>query len=123
MALVDPQGCFLDVGRVDSYLMEPGGKIQLREDLCFSDLVKELFGGQYGESVFHHHRVDCMIVDAEPLRPVIFLNEQHRGGAWISARPYNSLHDHLADKPLYLCLLEVRVALGVNINRGGSCQH
>jgi len=116
-AVMSAERRLVDVSRAHADLVVPRTEVELGEEARPVELVQQLVDHGDGEDVLDRERVECPVVDAEPPRAVLLLDEEHRGRKGGVAAPYVALPDHGSALPLQFVLVSRRVPVRPNCHR------
>src|SRR5688572_29912836 len=75
------------------------------------ELIEQLVDDRDGVRILHRDGVQFAVVDAEPPRSILLLDEEDRGGKRGVAAPDDALSDHGVALPLQLIFVRCRVAV------------
>lgn len=113
MAFMSAECCFWNIIWFYSDLVVPRTKVQLRKDSSFVKFIQEFIDHGNRKFIGHGNLGQSPVIHTKSPTAVLFFNEKNRARQGTNARLNNVGDQHLANKPLYLSFLKIRVPVGL----------
>jgi len=114
VAMMGPEGRFVDVGGEHPDLVVAATQVELGEEYGAAELVQEFVDDRDGEHVADGDGIEGAVVDAESPCPVLLAHQQDRGGERGRAGAYDALPHHVRALALDLVLQQLGVSVRSN---------